>query len=282
MDDWLRLIEQYPHVAFNYKNFNGPVNTPDRGYLHLYQGEPFIGMRENWDINVLRQYKTVITWNPKFYENYRAVLNMRLVKGVLGCNCPGMLEDPVPWDRKINGVCILNHFSGTGLVGDIYWLRSEVMNNIGGDLARHVWCTKRWGGEMYQGAVEAPYHHSHPNHLRKISEYKFCVAFESTWHPFWSAGFVTERILNCFRAGTIPIYIGAYDIEQYVPQDLFIDFRAFWPSLKAGRDYGAMTAVLQNFSKDRYEDMVGRAREWVRTCRIGNIPDLEDLLRSLG
>lgn len=281
MDEWLRLQQDHPHVAFNYKNFNGGFNTPDRGFHHLYQGEPLIGMQENWDVSILRQYDTVITWNSSFYENYRAVINMRLVNGVLGCNRPDVLNDPVPWDQKIHGVCILNNLYGTGRIGDIYWLRNEIMQNVGGTLARHVWCTRKWGGGMYRGAVESPYHHSHPNHLRKISEYKFCVALESTWHQFWSVGFVTERILNCFRAGTIPVYIGAYDIERYVPTDLFIDFRDYWPSLKAGRDYDRLTHDLETFPKDKYEDMTGRAREWVKTCRVGSIPDLECTLRSL-
>ena len=281
MDEWLRLQQDHPHVAFNYKNFNGGVNTFGNGFHHLYHGEPYIGMPENWDINILRQYQTVITWNPRFYENYRAVINMKLVMGVLGCNAPGLFDDPVTWDRKIHGVCILNNMYGTGRLGDIYWLRNEVMQNLGGKLASHVWCTKRWGGACYQGAVDSPYHHSHPNQLRKISEYKFCLALESSYHSFWTSGFVTERILNCFRAGTIPIYMGAYDIERYVPTDLFIDFRKYWPSLNVNRDYDQLTRDLETFPKDKYEDMVGRAREWVKTCRLGSIPDLEGLLRSI-
>jgi len=282
MDEWLRLIQDYPTVAFNYKNFNGSVNSPEAGFKFLVQCEPYIGMRENWDVAILRRYQTVVTWNRKFYTNYVNLLpSMRLVTGCLGCNAPEPLTELVPWDKKIHGVCFLNHLRSTGLPGDIYWLRNEALQNIGGDLTRHVWCTKKWGGEHYQGAVEAPYHHSHTNHLKKISEYKFCLAFESSYHSFWSAGFITERILNCFRAGTVPVYIGAWDIQDYIPVDLFLDFRKFWPFLGAPRYYPEFTKYLLEFPRSQYEDMVGRAYEWVKTCRIGSIPDLEAVLRSL-
>lgn len=282
MDEWLRLIQDYPTVAFNVKNFNGQWNTPDRGFRCLVQCEPFIGMQENWDVGIIRKYDCVVTWNPKFYQNYIHLLpKMVLVTGCLGCNAPDPLSELVPWSKKIHGVCILNNLRGTGLPGDIYWLRNEILQNIGGDLTRHVWCTTRWGGGYYQGAVESPYHHSHENHLKKISEYKFCIALESSYHSFWSAGFVTERILNCFRAGTVPVYMGAWDIEKYVPSDLFIDFRRFWPTLESSRDYGAFTKFLMEFPQSQYEDMVGRAYEWVKTSRIGSIPDLENVLNEV-
>lgn len=280
-DEWLRLIQDHPTVAFNYRNFNGTVNSPDRGFQHIYMAEPYIGLRENWDVGILRGYQTVITWNEKFYKNFKYLLPKTiLVQGCLGCNASAPLQDLIPWESKIHGVCVLNHLYNTGLTGDIYWLRDEAIHKIGGDLARHVWCTKQWGGDCYQGAVDSPYHHSHVNQLKKISEYKFCLAFESSFHPFWSYGFVTERILNCFRAGTIPIYVGAYNIQEYVPTDLFIDFRQFWLT-GSFRDYAALTKLLQDFSKGRYEDVVGRAYEWVKTCRIGSVPDLENALRGL-
>jgi hypothetical protein len=40
-------------------------------------------------------------------------------------------------------------------------------------------------------------------------------------------GYVSEKIFDCFFAGTIPIYLGAPDIERYVPPETFIDLRQF-------------------------------------------------------
>jgi len=280
MDDWVRLNEQYPHVAFNWKGFDGKIHSREAGYRIFYPGEPFIGHAENWDLNVLRQYDHVITWNPAFYEMYSPVLNMHLVDGVLGCN-PSHRIECVTFENKIDGVCCLNNVYPNNRTGSIYWLRNEVMQNIGGGMVRHVWAPKSraWGGGCYQGEVESPIHHSHPNQLRKISEYKFCLCLESSYHSFWTQGFITERILNCFRAGTIPIYMGCYNLERYVPDGLYIDFRKYYGQQ---RDYDGLTERLLSIGKDEYEKMVAAAYRWVSTCELGSVAVLEELIASLG
>ena len=283
MDDWVKLNEQYSHVAFNWKGFDGKVHSRENGYRIFYPGEPYVGMPENWDLDVLRQYEHVITWNPAFFEMYRPILNMHLVQGVLGCNPPSPLTERVSFEEKINGVCCLNNVYPNGRPGSIYWLRNEVMQNIGRGLVRHVWAPqdRQWGGSCYQGEVEAPIHHSHPNHLRKISEYKFCLCLESSYHPFWTQGFVTERILNCFRAGTIPIYMGCYNIRDYVPEGSFVDFGEFYGQT---RDYDGLSTLLQQMSENEawYEEIVESNHRWVNTCQLGSVAVLEDLIKLLG
>jgi hypothetical protein len=38
---------------------------------------------------------------------------------------------------------------------------------------------------------------------------------------------MTEKLFDCLFAGTIPIYWGAPDVTDYVPEDCFIDMRQF-------------------------------------------------------
>jgi len=59
--------------------------------------------------------------------------------------------------------------------------------------------------------------------VKAMSGFKFAVAFENCTFP----GYVTEKIFDCFFAGCIPIYYGAPDISDFVPQEAFIDFRRF-------------------------------------------------------
>ncbi len=56
-----------------------------------------------------------------------------------------------------------------------------------------------------------------------MSRYAFALCFENATWP----GYVTEKIFDCMLVGTIPIYWGAPDIEEYVPADCFIDMRKF-------------------------------------------------------
>jgi len=278
-DDWLALHEKYPHVAFNFRRFDGTVYGPKTGHTILVQCEPWTNMPQNFDLSVLRQFDGIITFNSRFYEMYRHVLNMRLMRGVLACNSEFHLSAWPSYSLRENGVCCLNNCYHLGTRGDILWLRPETMNNLDPHLVRHVWAPQRrkWGGECYQGEVSAPIHHSHVNHLKKISEYRFCLCFESTYHPFWSWDFLTERMFNCFKAKTVPIYIGCYNIQDHVPSDLFIDFRQYYGSL---RDYDSLNRLLISFPQSRWEDMTEQAYEWGQQNQFGTVQQLCDLIED--
>jgi hypothetical protein len=56
-----------------------------------------------------------------------------------------------------------------------------------------------------------------------LSKYNFAICYENAIFP----GYVMEKIFDCFFVGTIPIYLGAPDIEKYVPKKCFIDRRDF-------------------------------------------------------
>ena len=38
---------------------------------------------------------------------------------------------------------------------------------------------------------------------------------------------VSEKIFDCFAAGNVPIYWGASNVTDYIPEDCFIDMRSF-------------------------------------------------------
>lgn len=59
--------------------------------------------------------------------------------------------------------------------------------------------------------------------LEVLSEYRFCLCFEN----MDASGYVTEKIVDCFVAGTVPLYWGARDIKKIIPPDCFIDIRDF-------------------------------------------------------
>lgn len=50
--------------------------------------------------------------------------------------------------------------------------------------------------------------------LKVMRKYKFSLCYENVrWN-----GYVTEKIIDCFIAGTIPIYKGAIDIADFIPR----------------------------------------------------------------
>lgn len=47
-----------------------------------------------------------------------------------------------------------------------------------------------------------------------IRQYRHAVCFENGAYP----GYITEKIIDCFVAGVVPIYAGAPDLERYIPR----------------------------------------------------------------
>jgi len=96
--------------------------------------------------------------------------------------------------------------------------------------------------KVYKGELETKW--------ETLARYDFALCFESTRIKGW----LTEKLFECLRVGTIPIYWGATDIEQLVPPDCFIDMRRF-------TDYSELLAYLKALDREtvrRYRE-AGRA-----------------------
>jgi len=85
-----------------------------------------------------------------------------------------------------------------------------------------------------------------------LGKYTFALCFENMILKGW----ITEKIFDCFFAGTIPIYWGAPDISEYIPEDCFIDKREF-PT------YEALMVFLNSLSKKDIANYKKNARDYL-------------------
>lgn len=85
-----------------------------------------------------------------------------------------------------------------------------------------------------------------------LGNYTFALCFENSILKGW----ITEKIFDCFFAGTIPIYLGAPDIEDYIPRGCFIDMRNF-------PDYQSLHKYLKSLTPAEIDGYRLRAREFL-------------------
>lgn len=97
---------------------------------------------------------------------------------------------------------------------------------------------RKWDASQYKS-----YRGSVTDKMGTIKNYRFCLCYENT---YGSPGYITEKIFDCFAAGTIPIYWGASNIEDYIPSNCFIDRRAF-------SSMQELYTFLKNMPKADYE-----------------------------
>lgn len=117
------------------------------------------------------------------------------------------------------------------------WMRSELylerlraIQHFGGsegfDLYGRGWDLPTSGADAAtQSAIGRSYRGEIPplDKVGVLGGYRFSICFENTTFP----GYITEKIFDCLVAGTIPVYLGAPDVDAYIPRDAFIDFHDF-------------------------------------------------------
>jgi hypothetical protein len=87
-----------------------------------------------------------------------------------------------------------------------------------------------------------------------LGKYKFSLCFENSVLKGWT----TEKIFDCFFAGTIPVYWGAPDIADYIPRECFIDKRQF-------PDYAELRRYLKALPERAIRDYKENARAFVNS-----------------
>jgi len=92
--------------------------------------------------------------------------------------------------------------------------------------------------------------------LEMLAQYRFALCFENSQFE----GYVSEKIFDCFFAGTVPIYLGAPDITRYVPPSAFIDFRDFG-------SYRELEVFLDGLSEARTREYLEAAAAFLRSER---------------
>lgn len=79
-------------------------------------------------------------------------------------------------------------------------------------------------GTGWSRAVHPSYGGYSEKKAETYSGYKFAVCFENSKNL---KGYITEKILDCFASGIVPVYAGAPNISEYVPEECFIDYWKF-------------------------------------------------------
>lgn len=93
------------------------------------------------------------------------------------------------------------------------------------------------------------------NKLSVLSNYRFSLCFENM--PM--QGYVTEKIFDCLYAGTVPVYLGAPDIDKIIPPEVYVDMRDF------GKDgYVEMWNKISQMPREQWESYRSAGREFLR------------------
>jgi hypothetical protein len=224
---------------------------------------------QNYNHDIFSKYKKIYTWNSKVYNDLKTDIDIVKVNGFPLFDNHYNLDSFIPIEEK-QGLCLICRHRETDIEWDISPTRLEMMMRINYPI-KHCYGKVAYGGDMYKGLIGNDRTEQSPSSLEKLkllNKYKFNLCFENCYHHCWSWDYITEKITDCFKAKTIPIYWGCYNIEDHIPKELFIDFRE-WIN-----DISGLSNYLLKFDNKQYKNMIENAYDFVNSWRWGNIEDL--------
>ena len=93
------------------------------------------------------------------------------------------------------------------------------------------------------------------NKIETLAQYRYCICFENNCGH---NGYVSEKIFDCIFAECVPIYLGAPDINRYIPEDCFIDMRKF-------HDYDELYAFIENIDDKQWNEYICAMKKFAIT-----------------
>lgn len=88
-----------------------------------------------------------------------------------------------------------------------------------------------------------------------LQHYKFSICFENAKNY---PGLITEKIFDCFASGVVPIYYGAPNVSDYIPESCFINFSQF-------SSYEELYRFLINMTESEYQHYLDAVKEFIKT-----------------
>jgi len=164
------------------------------------------------EISYLLHFDKVLTWNTSLSNN------SKFIRFFYPAMAP--MEELLPNFIERYLVCMINANKTSSHPQELYSERRHVINYYEKHLALefHLF-GKQWRHE-YLGSYMCP----PVDKISVLKNYRFSYAYEN-YHN--DVGYITEKIFDCFRTGTIPIYLGATNITDFIPEDCFINANKF-------------------------------------------------------
>jgi len=119
---------------------------------------------------------------------------------------------------------------------------------------------KKYVQKVWRGTVS--------DKMKTLSEYKFTLCFENCAYP----GYISEKIFDCLAAGSIPIYLGAPDIDSIVPKSCFIDFRKF-------SGYAELNQFLRGLSEESLKEYQNAIHKFI--TNTSNYKPIEEFVKEI-
>jgi hypothetical protein len=207
--------------------------------LYLFINESPITKPDNWDIRNHVYFNKIFTWHGPIVDG------KKYIKFFLPNKLPESVDLDLKNKTRFCAIIAGNHYKKhsdelyTHRVKAIRWFEKNHPDKF--DLYGKGWASEIYKrpsvgiltkmlcrSKYFQERLDDTYFKSYKGEVRSkievLSHYKFSICYENVRDV---EGYISEKIFDCFFAGTIPVYWGAPDIKEFIPDNIFIDKREY-------------------------------------------------------
>ncbi len=242
-------------ILVAYPAYHVPENMKDKSFLWLLESPLSVTIPAEPDIE--RRYKKIFTYDQQAAKH------------------PGYVLLPIPYEYHPFSFTLSDLVSKNILVAQVagHFIRQTLKNKYAERRIAAWWFLKNHPDDILlagHGDWESDFRNSLPPERRSVFDQrykgrvkdkiaflrpaKFGLAYENTQAP----DYVSEKIYDVMAAGTVPVYLGAPNIEEYVPKACFINRDDF-------QSYEELYDFLKNMSDQTYLNYIN--------CIIGFMSD---------
>ncbi len=185
----------------------------DRVYVHNVVGDGY--SLDGVDTTRLKKLFLPIPYNRVLEPYWDSTNRLRRIVVINGNHKPQSKKSEL-YSKRIEAIVALQQLDVVDLFGrdwNKWWSRESLWIPYWGNRKKLL--------SVYKGSCDSKF--------EVLAQYDFCLCFEN----MTMSGYISEKLFDCLYAGTIPIYLGAPDVADYIPTDVYIDCRNFqtWDDL---------------------------------------------------
>jgi hypothetical protein len=217
------VIMEPPVVAPSlYEDLPRLTEVFDRVYVHNICGDGY--SLDGVDTSKLHRLYWPIPHNDVLVPYWGNDRRMKRVVVINGSHRP-LSSNREQYSLRIKAIAELSKIEIVDLYGmgwDKWWSREAMW--------LPYWRNFRALMSIYKGKCTSKF--------EVLQNYEFCLCFEN----MAMNGYITEKLFDCLYAGTIPLYMGAPDILDYIPEDVYVDCRNYSTWTEMWKDVAEMPA----------------------------------------
>ena len=248
-----------------YSDIPKNIKYPEKSNLLLFESE--LIRPNNWNLKNHKSFKNIFTWNDNFVDNIKyfkfnfthagdipfknfseKTKFCTLIAGNKYVSHPLELYskriEAINWFEKYHS----DQFEFYGMGWNLYTFTIPILSKALNRLKplRKLF-TKKW--PQYRGTIE--------NKLEVLQNYKFSICYENAAEL---PGYITEKIFDSLAAGCVPIYWGAPNIAEFIPQTCYINKTDF-------KTYEELYDYLSSMTEEQYNSRLAAIKQYLSSSQ---------------